>query len=108
MWIDAEKGNLSEGTTRLKWPDGFVSMERLKKVDGKLCIMTSHRGLDFAAPLAGSGMQTDDGKAEAPPPEAEPKIPEPAAAIVPGAPPVPMPGAPESPAQRVPIQKCAR
>ena len=66
MWVDAEQGNLSEGVVRLKWPDGWVGMERLQNVGGRLSVMTSHRGIDFAAPLEGQGFKMDDGKPEEP------------------------------------------
>lgn len=64
MWVNAEDAGLNEGPTEIKWPDGWVSVERIQKVDNVLSVMTSHRGVEFSAPLAGRGFLVDDGKKE--------------------------------------------
>jgi hypothetical protein len=65
MWVNADKAGLKPGIVRLKWPDGFEALERLDLVFDRLCVLTSHRGVNFAAPLEGNAFMVDDGK-EAP------------------------------------------
>lgn len=77
VWVSIDGQQVADGPRRLKWADESITLEHVRNIEGKPCIVASHRGVEFVAQLYGNGFLMDDGQPEVPagvqfpPPEPE-------------------------------------